>query len=221
MSRNKLQKSSTNERISLGWTGASGAVYGLTLLKSLLSAGFDVYLMVSSAARIVLAQELNIKLSSQPAKAREQLLAMLGDLSGNLEVLTSEQWFSAPASGSGAPKKMVICPCSTGALAAVATGMSNNLLERAADVVLKERGQLLLVPREMPLNALHLEHMLKLTQMGAVIMPASPGYYHHPQSIQDLVDFVVARILDHLGINHALTHRWGYMPQKDTPDDDN
>lgn len=115
---------------------------------------------------------------------------------------------------------MVICPCSTGTLAAVATGMSNSLLERAADVVLKERGQLLLVPRETPFNAIHLEHMLNLTRMGATIMPAAPGFYHHPQTVQDLIDFVVARILDHLGVEHSLTGCWGYtMPQQHVAQD--
>jgi len=161
----------------------------------------------------VLAQELDIKLSAAPDKATEQLRAIM-PATGVLRVLGKDEWFSPPASGSAAPKQMVICPCSTGTLAAVATGMSNNLLERAADVVLKERGQLLLVPRETPFNAIHLQHMLSLTQLGAVILPAAPGFYHHPQTVQDLIDFVVARILDHLGIAHSLTHRWGY----DTPD---
>lgn len=99
-------------------------------------------------------------------------------------MLGKDEWFSPPASGSAAPKQMVICPCSTGTLAAVATGMSNSLLERAADVVLKERGQLLLVPRETPFNAIHLEHMLKLSQLGAIIMPAAPGFYHHPNPLK-------------------------------------
>src|SRR5690554_7652808 len=105
---------------------------------------------------------------------------------------------------------MVVCPCSTGTLSAVATGASNTLIERAADVVLKERGQLIIVPREMPLHAIHLEHMLKLAQLGVTIMPASPGFYQNPQSIQDLIDFVVARILDHLGLEQNLIGRWGY-----------
>jgi 4-hydroxy-3-polyprenylbenzoate decarboxylase len=105
---------------------------------------------------------------------------------------------------------MVVCPCSTGTLAAVATGMSNHLLERAADVVLKERGQLILVPRETPFSAIHLEHMLSLTRNGATIMPAAPGFYHNPKSVEDLVNFMVSRILDHLGIEHDLTSRWGY-----------
>jgi 4-hydroxy-3-polyprenylbenzoate decarboxylase len=200
--------------ISLGWTGASGAPYGLKLLECLLAADYQVFLMVSSAARVVLATEHGLKLSANPAKACEQLLELMSQdgklATGELIVLGKDEWFSPPASGSAAPKQMVICPCSTGTLAAVATGMSNNLLERAADVVLKERGQLILVPRETPFNAIHLEHMLSLTRLGATIMPASPGFYHNPQSVADLVNFMVARILDHLQIEHNLTARWGY-----------
>ncbi|MFQ6372607.1 flavin prenyltransferase UbiX [Shewanella sp. YIC-542] len=195
--------------ISLAWTGASGAPYGMKLLQCLLAADFHVFLMISSAARVVLAQEMQLKLSAAPEKATEQLRALM-PTTGKLQVLGKDEWFSAPASGSAAPRQMVICPCSTGTLAAVATGMSNHLLERAADVVLKERGQLILVPRETPFSSIHLQHMLSLTQAGAVILPAAPGFYHHPQTVQDLVDFVVARILDHLGVEHSLTGRWGY-----------
>ncbi len=169
--------------ISLAWTGASGAPYGLRLLECLLKAEFRVFLMVSSAARVVLATEHGLKLSSAPDKATEQLRKLFPE-GGELRVLGKDEWFSPPASGSAAPKQMVICPCSTGTLAAVATGMSNSLLERAADVVLKERGQLLLVPRETPFNAIHLEHMLKLSQLGAIIMPAAPGFYHHPNPLK-------------------------------------
>lgn len=201
--------------ISLAWTGASGAPYGLRLLQQLLAADYQVFLMISSAARVVLATEHELKLSADSAKAKQQLLTYFGERygladTGQLQVLGKEEWFSPPASGSAAPKQMVICPCSTGTLAAVATGMSNNLLERAADVVLKERGQLLLVPRETPFSAIHLEHMLSLSKLGATIMPAAPGFYHNPKSIQDLIDFMVARILDHLEIEHDLTRRWGY-----------
>ncbi|WOT05640.1 flavin prenyltransferase UbiX [Shewanella youngdeokensis] len=199
-----------NKSISLAWTGASGAPYGLRLLEILLKSQYQVFLMISSAARVVLATEQGLKLSGNTEKATAQLLAQFGEVSGELIVLGKEEWFSPPASGSAAPKQMVICPCSTGTLAAVATGMSNNLLERAADVTIKERGQLILVPRETPLSAIHLEHMLSLSRLGVTIMPAAPGFYHNPHSVEDLVDFMVARILDHLGIEHALTNRWGY-----------
>ncbi|MCG9695673.1 flavin prenyltransferase UbiX [Shewanella sp. Isolate11] len=200
--------------ISLAWTGASGAPYGLKLLECLLRADYQVFLMISSAARVVLATEHGLQLSSNGDKAKAQLRELFAandaELAGELFVLGKEEWFSPPASGSAAPKQMVICPCSTGTLAAVATGMSNSLLERAADVVIKERGQLILVPRETPFNSIHLEHMLSLSKLGATIMPAAPGFYHDPKSIEDLIDFMVARILDHLGVEHTLTQRWGY-----------
>lgn len=205
MTYRKAQKA-----ISLAWTGASGAPYGLRLLESLLRADYQVFLMISSAARVVLATEQGLQLSANGEKAKAQLLAQFSEVAGELIVLGKDEWFSPPASGSAAPKQMVICPCSTGTLAAVATGMSNNLLERAADVILKERGQLILVPRETPFSAIHLEHMLSLSRLGATIMPAAPGFYHNPKSVEDLVDFMVARILDHLGVEHELTNRWGY-----------
>lgn len=207
----------STKAISLAWTGASGAPYGLKLLECLLASGFQVFLMISSAARVVLATEHGLQLSANSEKAKQQLLAVLAEknaaIVGELVVLGKDEWFSPPASGSAAPKQMVICPCSTGTLAAVATGMSNNLLERAADVVIKERGQLILVPRETPFSAIHLEHMLSLSRLGVTIMPAAPGFYHNPKSVEDLVDFMVARILDHLGVDHALTSHWGYDKQ--------
>jgi len=200
--------------ISLAWTGASGAPYGLKLLECLLAADYQVFLMISSAARVVMATEHGLKLSANSDKAKAQLLELYSeqgaDIKGMLHVLGKDEWFSPPASGSAAPKQMVICPCSTGTLAAVATGMSNSLLERAADVVIKERGQLILVPRETPFSSIHLEHMLSLSRLGTTIMPAAPGFYHDPKSIQDLINFMVARILDHLGVEHELTNRWGY-----------
>ncbi|SQH75206.1 Flavin prenyltransferase UbiX [Shewanella benthica] len=210
MSYPKKQKS-----ISLAWTGASGAPYGLKLLECLLVADYQVFLMISSAARVVLATEEGVQLSANGKKAEQDLLKLFAEraessLKGSLHVLGKDEWFSPPASGSAAPKQMVICPCSTGTLAAVATGMSNSLLERAADVVIKERGQLILVPRETPFSSIHLEHMLSLSKLGVTIMPAAPGFYHDPKSVQDLVNFMVARILDHLGVEHDLTNRWGY-----------
>ncbi|EFH73061.1 UbiX family flavin prenyltransferase [Vibrio cholerae] len=199
-----------NRTITLAWTGASGAPYGLRLLQCLLAADYQVYLLISSAARVVLATEHGLKLPANPEAAQAALVKHLGCASDKLVVCGKEDWFSPVASGSAAPKQMVVCPCSAGSVAAIAHGMSDNLIERAADVVLKERGQLLLVVRETPFSTLHLENMLKLSHMGVTIMPAAPGFYHQPQSIDDLVDFMVARILDHLGIEQALVPRWGY-----------
>ncbi|WP_305464285.1 flavin prenyltransferase UbiX [Photobacterium leiognathi] len=200
----------TDKRITLAWTGASGAPYGLRLLECLLAADYQVYLLISSAARVVLATEHGLKLSASPDKAREQLVEHLHCDADKLIVCGKDDWFSPVASGSAAPKKMIVCPCSAGSLASIAYGMSDNLIERAADVVIKERGQLLLVVRETPFSTIHLENMLKLSKLGVTVMPAAPGFYHQPQSIDDLIDFMVARILDHLGVEQGLVPRWGY-----------
>jgi 4-hydroxy-3-polyprenylbenzoate decarboxylase len=210
MSGNQSQYSHHDKRITLAFTGASGAPYGLTLLGSLLAADYQVFLLISSAARVVLATEEGLKLPSGPDAAHKQLVEMFDCNPEKLVVCGKEDWFSPVASGSAAPKQMIVCPCSTGSVAAIAHGMSDNLIERAADVVLKERGQLLLVVRETPFSTLHLENMHKLSAMGVTIMPAAPGFYHQPQSIQDLVDFMVARILDHIGLDQKLVNRWGY-----------
>ncbi|CAI87354.1 putative aromatic acid decarboxylase [Pseudoalteromonas translucida] len=169
-----------------------------------------MYVLISSAARVVFDIESGIKLSGNETKASEQLSALYNAKPEQLKVYGKDNWFSPVASGSAAPKKMIVCPCSAGTVSAIAVGASDNLLERAADVVIKERGHLILVPRETPFNQIHLENMLKLSRLGVTIMPASPGFYHQPQSIADLVDFMVARILDHLNIEHNLTKRWGY-----------
>ena len=201
---------STKKTITLAFTGASGAPYGLRLLECLLAADYTVYLLISSAARVVLATEHGLKLPSGPDAAKQALLKHLKCKPELLIVCGKEDWFSPVASGSAAPKKMIVCPCSVGTVAAIAHGMSDNLIERAADVVMKERGQLLLVVRETPFSTLHLGNMHKLSQMGVTIMPAAPGFYHQPNSIDDLVDFMVARILDHLEIEQKLVARWGY-----------
>jgi 4-hydroxy-3-polyprenylbenzoate decarboxylase len=200
----------TNVRtISLAITGASGAQYGIRLLEVLLAQGYRVYLMVSKAAHIVIATETDFKFPAQAAQLEAYLIDKFHAQDGQLRVFGKEDWMSPVASGSGAPSSLVVCPCSTGSLSAIATGASNNLIERAADVALKERRQLILVPREAPYSEIHLEHMLKLTRMGAVIIPASPGFYHQPKSINDLVDFIVARILNQLGIEQTLLPKWG------------
>ena len=198
-----------NKSITLAFTGASGAQYGLRLLECLLADNCQVYLMISKAAEQVIATETELELpDSLPAQQR--LLAQsYGAEEGQLLLSDSQDWFSPPASGSSSPSSMVICPASGGTLSAIAHGASNNLIERAADVALKERRQLIVVPREMPYSEIHLDNMLKLTRMGAVVMPASPGFYHQPTSINDLVDFVVARILDHLNIDQTIMPRWG------------
>ena len=199
----------TNNAISLAITGASGAQYGLRLLECLLQARQPVYLMVSKAALVVLATETELKVPGSPQEMEAFFSERFGAEPGQLQVFGREQWMAPVASGSNAPRAMVVCPCSTGSLSAIATGASNNLIERAADVMLKERRQLILLPREMPLSAIHLEHMHKLALMGVTIMPACPGFYHRPQSVEEMVDFVVARLLDHLGVEHTLLTRWG------------
>ena len=195
--------------VNLAFTGASGAQYGLRLLQCLVAADCRVNVMVSRAAQVVIATETDFRLPGTPPAMKEALDNFTGAKEGQIQVFGREDWFSPPASGSGEKAPLVVCPCSTGTLSALATGASNNLIERAGDVALKERRQLILVLREAPYSEVHLENMLKLTRMGAVIMPASPGFYHKPESIDDLVDFMVARILDHLGVEQGLVPRWG------------
>lgn len=195
--------------ITLAMTGASGAPYGLRLLECLVRAERPVYFLVSKAAQLVVATETDWELPPKPQAMESAIAGRLGAAPGQVRVFAREDWMAPVASGSNAPESMVICPASTGTLSAIASGACNNLIERAADVMLKERRQLLLVPREAPYNAVHLENMLALTRMGAVILPASPGFYQQPATVSDLVDFIVARILDHLGIAQDLMPRWG------------
>ena len=197
-------------QITLGITGASGAIYAVTLLKQLVAANYQVFVIISAAAKVVIKTELALDVPSHPEKASLWWQNHLSSKPQQLQVLGKDQWFSPPASGSAAPKKMIVLPCSTGTLSAICHGSSDNLLERAADVVIKERGQLILVPRETPFSSIHLENMLKLSRIGVTIMPAAPGFYHNPTSIEDLVEFMVARILDHLQIDQDLAPKWGY-----------
>lgn len=195
--------------VTLGFTGASGMAYGLRLLECLLAAGVEVQLIASQVAAITAKHELDLALPQSPRALEAELCNRFGVPPGQLTVYGREEWFAAPASGSSVADAMVICPCSMGALAAIAHGLADNLIERAADVVLKEGRKLVLVPRETPFSAIHLENMLKLARQGAVILPANPGFYHRPRSVQDLVDFVVARVLDQLRVPHRLVPRWG------------
>ncbi len=195
--------------ITLAMTGASGAQYGLRLLQCLLAANCKVYLLLSNAAEVVIRTETDLDLPETLAEQQFFLSDLFSADEDQLQLLAKDDWFSPVASGSSSPSSMVICPASGGTLSAIAHGASNNLIERAADVALKERRQLIFVPREAPYSAIHLENMLKLTQLGAIIIPASPGFYMQPQTIQELIDFIVARILDQLGIDQELLPRWG------------
>ncbi len=195
--------------ITLAITGASGAPYALRLLQCLVAAQRTVYVLISKAAQVVIATETDLKLPGTQQKMQAHLTSVFNAKEGQIQVFGREQWFAPVASGSGRNGPMVVCPCSTGTLSAIATGASNNLIERAADVAIKERRDLILVPRETPFSPIHLENMLKLANMGVTIMPASPGFYHKPESVEALVDFMVARILSHLHIEQELLPFWG------------
>ncbi len=196
--------------VTVAVTGASGAAYFVQLLKNLFASQVKVNLLLSSAARIVITTELELELPSKKPELKQFLLDYLAIPDPELlQLYDKDEWTAPVASGSNPAQTMIICPCSMGTLSAIAHGASNNLIERAADVMLKERKQLILLTREMPYSTIHLENMLKLSQLGVTIMPASPGFYHQPGSIADLLDFVVARILDHIGVEHNLVSRWG------------
>ncbi|WP_266096947.1 UbiX family flavin prenyltransferase [Thiothrix subterranea] len=198
--------------ITLIMTGASGAQYGLRLLEFLLQHGHRVYLLLSRPAQVVVNMETEHRLPGRASEIQIYFSELYGAAPGQLQVFEREQWAAPIASGSGVADATVVCPCTTGTLSAIACGSSRNLIERAADVCLKERKKLILVVRETPFSEIHLENMLKLARMGVIIMPANPGFYQRPTSVQELVDFMVARVLDHLGISHALLPRWGDAP---------
>ena len=185
-------------------TGASGAPYAVRLLEQLVAADRSVWLIVTSHGLRLLRTELDID-------SVDALRTRVGaaDWKRLVTVYDDADRGAAPASGSARNDGMVICPCSMGTLSAISVGASRSLVERAADVMLKERRKLILVPRETPLSAIHLSNMLRLTRAGAVVLPAAPGFYNRPQSIDDLVDFVVARVLDQIGVDHSLVKRWG------------
>ncbi len=199
--------------IALAITGASGSAYGLRLLELLLAAGRRVYLMISQAGQIVLRMETTLELPARSEEAEAFLSREYRATPGQLRVFGRQQWTAPVASGSNPPAAMVICPCTTGTLASVAAGLSGDLIERAADVMLKEQRRLILVVRETPFSVIHLENMLKLARLGALILPANPGFYYRPERVEELVDFVVARVLDHLGVPHGLLPRWGAEPE--------
>ena len=208
-----------SDQIVVAFTGASGAAYGVRLVEVLLSQGATVHLVVSPAAQRVFETELDLSFAGEvtPEKlfsaavpwwqARSALSA--GPSSGQLLTHGYQDYNAGIASGSFLTDGMVICPCSMGTLAAVAQGMSTNLIQRSADVHLKERRKLIVVPRETPLGLIPLENMRRLTEAGGIVLPAMPGLYHQPLTIMDLIDFVVTRICDQLGRSVTLTKRWG------------
>ena len=200
-------RSDPDAPITFGITGASGAPYAVRLLRALNDLEVPVRLIISQYGMRLLAEESGIVGS-------DALREATGDWS-RVELYTSTDRGGTPASGSAPSRGMVVCPCSMGTLGSIAAGTSRNLVERAADVALKERRPLILVPRETPLSLIHLENMTRLTRAGATVLPAAPGFYHRPESIADLIDFVVARILDHLGVEHRIGRRWqsGERPQ--------
>jgi flavin prenyltransferase len=186
--------------LTLAITGASGAPYAVRLLEALNAAGMPVRLIVSRTGWRLLHEELAIR-------DEQELQARTGDWS-QVKVYQDDDRGGTPASGSAPSRGMVVCPCSMGTLASIAQGTTRSLIERAADVVLKERRRLVLVPRETPYSQIHLENMLRLSRAGAVVLPASPGFYHRPQQMADLIDFVVGRIMSQLDIDHELGPRW-------------
>ena len=205
---------SAQPTVVLGITGASGVQYSFRLLEQLLKADCKVYLMISKAAQVVIGMETELSLPGRASEIQKFFIDKYGIYDPHvekqrLEVFGEDEWTAPVASGSNHVDAMVICPCSMGALSAIACGASNNLLERAADVVLKERKKLIIVPRETPYSDIHLENMLKLSRMDVVIVDANPGFYNQPKSVDDLVDFVVAKILDQLKIEHELQPKWG------------
>lgn len=189
-----------NVAVTLGITGASGAAYAVRLLELLNGAGVPVQLIVSDTGWRLLQEELDIT-------SEADLRARTGDWS-SVTLYSDQDRGATPASGSAPSRGMVICPCSMGTLASIAQGTTRSLIERAADVVLKERRTLILVPRETPYSLIHLENMTRLTQAGALVLPASPGFYHRPHNISELIDFVVGRILAHLGVDVHVGPRW-------------
>jgi 4-hydroxy-3-polyprenylbenzoate decarboxylase len=185
-------------------TGASGAIYALRLLELLLAGNRTVHLLISPSGAAVLDQELGRKIDLDRFSAKA-----LTANSSSLIYHHYQDFMAAPASGSFLTSGMVVCPCSGSTLSAIALGAGNNLIHRAAEVHLKERRKLILVPREAPLSLMHIDNMRRAAEAGAVILPASPGWYHGVKTVNDLVDFVVARILDQLSVPHQLMQRWG------------
>ncbi len=200
----------TPKTITLAMTGATGADYTLRLFDCLLRNNIHVQFITSQPGQIVVAMETELKLTGAPQKMQQQLASHFDADPSLISVYARDQWTAPPASGSSVADAMVVCPCSMGSLASIACGTSDNLIHRAADVIIKEQKKLVIVPRETPFSSIHLENMLRLANLGVVILPPSPGFYQGVSSVDDLIDFVVARILDQLEIDNDLSPRWGH-----------
>lgn len=195
----------------VGITGASGSIYGLRLFQFLVTSGYKVELVISNSALKVMKDELNIELSNNPEELRKQIVSFLKlniDSKDCFNIWAYDNIAASISSGSYRTGGMVIIPASMGTVGAIASGTSDNLITRAADVCLKERRRLIILPREMPFNTIHLENLLKLSSLGAIIAPASPAFYNQPRSLNDSIDFVVGKVLDLFDIDHSLFKRW-------------
>jgi 4-hydroxy-3-polyprenylbenzoate decarboxylase len=195
--------------VVLAMTGASGAIYGLKLGREILSSGARLTILISGTGFQVIREETGLDLKGEGVDPQQALAAYFRPDPGQLEYFAEDDFFAPVASGSSAPDAMFICPCTMGTLSRIACGNSGTLLERCADVMIKERRPLALVPRETPLSEIHLENMLKLARLGVCIVPAMPAFYQRPESVDDLVNFVVGKALDSLGIGNRLYKRWG------------
>lgn len=204
------QHTNSQKTISLAMTGATGAPYTLRLIEALLAQNYIVQFICSQPGQIVFGMETDLKLTGSSQKMQQQLSDFFKVNSDQFRVYGKDQWTAPVASGSSVDDVMIVCPCSMGTLAAIACGTSDNLIHRAADVVIKEQKKLILVPRETPFSPIHLENMLKLSRIGVSILPPSPGFYNGENTVQQLIDFVVARILDQAGIDNNLAARWGH-----------
>ena len=193
----------------VGISGASGAPYALRLLQVLVKGGHSVYLSISGDGLSILKDETGLALKGTPAEIRSVLEKHLKAKKAQVKYFDENNMYASIASGSVKVDAMVVIPCSMKTLAAIAQGYASTLIERAADVTLKERRKLIIVPRETPLSAIHLRNMLTLAELGCHIIPAMPAFYHHPKHVSDMVDFIVGRVLDSMGIENDLSPRWG------------
>jgi 4-hydroxy-3-polyprenylbenzoate decarboxylase len=201
-------------RFFVGLTGGSGHAYAETTIRALVAAGHEVDVSVTEAGAKVLRHELGVDAGEHGERLADELPRWLGPaVAARVRAFDSKAVEAPPSSGTSLTGGVVLCPCSMGTLARVAVGFSSNLVERAADVALKERRTLVLVPREAPYSAIHLENMLRLSRLGAVILPASPGFYHSPRTVQDLVDHVAGKVLDALRVEHSVGARWKGLPR--------